>query len=157
MGSQEQSSAKIEPALSAVEQILGKFSSNGPNIVPLCASLPADLLTPTLAYLKLSNGSQAEYSFLFESAATTETIGRYSFVGASRLSLMEKSVFVLLMSCRSEKDIKNRTRLWPGGRSPSSSLGGTGTVSRGLHTVAQNATACRRRDRLHRLRLCAIF
>lgn len=27
--------------------------------------------------------SEAEYSFLFESAATTETIGRYSFIGAS--------------------------------------------------------------------------
>ncbi|KAI4139503.1 MAG: hypothetical protein LQ340_007995, partial [Diploschistes diacapsis] len=84
MGSHAQSTtAKIEPPLNRVREILSKFSKNGPNIVPLCASLPADLLTPTLAYLKLSKGAKAEYSFLFESAATTETIARYSFAGAS--------------------------------------------------------------------------
>ncbi|BCR83091.1 anthranilate synthase TRP2 [Aspergillus chevalieri] len=51
-----------------------------PNLLPLTASIPADLLTPTLAYLKISEKSKL--SFLYESAATTETIGRYSFVGA---------------------------------------------------------------------------
>ncbi|KAI9836131.1 MAG: anthranilate synthase component 1 [Thelocarpon superellum] len=54
-----------------------------PNLVPLCASIPADLLTPSLAYLKISAKSNSKLSFLFESAATTETIGRYSFVGAN--------------------------------------------------------------------------
>ena len=75
--------AKVEPPLYAVKEILSQFKKQGPNIVPLCATLPAELLTPTLAYLRISKAAEAEYSFLFESAATTETIGRYSFVGAS--------------------------------------------------------------------------
>ena len=33
----------------------------------------------------ISSRSNAKFSFLFESAATTETIGRYSFVGASAI------------------------------------------------------------------------
>ena len=91
MGSHERPpAANIQPSLDAVEKILNKFPENGPNIVPLCASLPADLLTPTLAYLKISDGGKPGFSFLFESAATTETIGRYSFVGASKQGIMLK-------------------------------------------------------------------
>ena len=95
----------IRPSLDEVQAILNDFKGQpkAPNLIPLCATLPADLLTPTSAYLKISDGyqqsidhgenyvdqfrSKAEYSFLFESAATTETIGRYSFVGASKYIL----------------------------------------------------------------------
>ncbi|MCJ1329391.1 hypothetical protein MMC10_006071 [Thelotrema lepadinum] len=90
MGSHERPpAANIQPSLDAVEKILNKFPENGPNIVPLCASLPADLLTPTLAYLKISDGGKPGFSFLFESAATTETIGRYSFVGANPTKVLK--------------------------------------------------------------------
>ncbi|SLM35878.1 anthranilate synthase component [Lasallia pustulata] len=74
----------VQPSLETVQQVLSssKGSPKAPNLVPLCASIPADLLTPSLAYLKVSAQSKSKQSFLFESAATTETIGRYSFVGA---------------------------------------------------------------------------
>ncbi|MCJ1367028.1 hypothetical protein MMC16_006160 [Acarospora aff. strigata] len=76
--------ASIQPSLEAAREILSstKDSSQAPNLVPLSASIPADLLTPSIAYLKVSAKSKLKLSFLFESAATTETIGRYSFVGA---------------------------------------------------------------------------
>jgi anthranilate synthase component I len=79
----------IQPTLEKVEDILSrsKSSINSPNRVPLCATIPADLLTPTLAYLKISANSQL--SFLYESAATTGTIGRYSFVGADPLKVLK--------------------------------------------------------------------
>ncbi|KAK2757666.1 anthranilate synthase component 1 [Arachnomyces sp. PD_36] len=74
--------ATIQPSLQKVRDVLAQ--SRGaefpPNLVPLSAYIPADLLTPTLAYLKIAASSRL--SFLYESAATTETIGRYSFVGA---------------------------------------------------------------------------
>ncbi|KAK2744031.1 anthranilate synthase component 1 [Myotisia sp. PD_48] len=74
--------ATVQPSIASVKDILAhsKSSPHPPNIVPITASIPADLLTPTLAYLKIAANSKR--SFLYESAATTETIGRYSFVGA---------------------------------------------------------------------------
>jgi anthranilate synthase component I len=79
----------IEPTLDRVEDVLSHFrsSTQAPNLVPLCASIPADLLTPTLAYLKVS--ARSKFSFLYESAATTGTIGRYSFVGADPLKVLK--------------------------------------------------------------------
>jgi anthranilate synthase component 1 len=46
----------IKPSLEAVETLLSKSKSSKypPNLVPLCAQIPADLLTPTLAYLRIS-------------------------------------------------------------------------------------------------------
>ncbi|KAF9888343.1 hypothetical protein FE257_008776 [Aspergillus nanangensis] len=72
----------IVPSLETASDVINqsKGSSYPPNLLPLTASIPADLLTPTLAYLKIAEKSKL--SFLYESAATTETIGRYSFVGA---------------------------------------------------------------------------
>jgi len=81
--------AQIQPSLEEVASILSKSTSSQypPNLVPLCAQIPADLFTPTQAYLKVSNGSKL--SFLYESAATTGTIGRYSFVGANPLKVLK--------------------------------------------------------------------
>ncbi|CEO59895.1 Putative Anthranilate synthase component I [Penicillium brasilianum] len=70
------------PSLETAREVISnsRKSQFPPNLMPVTASIPADLLTPTLAYLKLAENSRM--SFLYESAATTETIGRYSFVGA---------------------------------------------------------------------------
>ena len=81
--------AQIQPSLEEVTSILSRSKSSQfpPNLVPLCAQIPADLFTPTQAYLKVSEGSKL--SFLYESAATTGTIGRYSFVGANPLKVLK--------------------------------------------------------------------
>ncbi|KAF7713668.1 Anthranilate synthase component 1 [Penicillium ucsense] len=70
------------PSLETAREVISKSRNSAfpPNLLPITASIAADLLTPTLAYLKLAENSRM--SFLYESAATTETIGRYSFVGA---------------------------------------------------------------------------
>ncbi|KAJ5621792.1 ADC synthase [Penicillium herquei] len=70
------------PSLETAREVISKSRNSqfAPNLLPVTASIPADLLTPTLAYLKIAENSRL--SFLYESAATTETIGRYSFVGA---------------------------------------------------------------------------
>ncbi|PYI11554.1 anthranilate synthase component I [Aspergillus sclerotiicarbonarius CBS 121057] len=75
-------SVTIVPSLETANEVVAqtKGSAFPPNLLPLTTSIPADLLTPTLAYLKIAEKSKL--SFLYESAATTETIGRYSFVGA---------------------------------------------------------------------------
>ena len=87
MAHREQSD--IVPSLETVRVLLSKSSSSKhpPNLVPLCAQIPADLLTPTLAYLRIS--ADTDLSFLYESAATTGTIGRYSFVGANPLKVLK--------------------------------------------------------------------
>jgi anthranilate synthase component I len=79
----------IQPTIDQVENILfqSKSSNHPPNLVPLSASISADLLTPTLAYLKIS--ARSKLSFLYESAATTGTIGRYSFVSADPLKVLK--------------------------------------------------------------------
>lgn len=81
--------AEVSPTLEEVQAIIDKSQKapNPPNLVPLCASIPADLLNPTQAYLKISK--DAKLSFLYESAATTGTIGRYSFVGANPLQVFQ--------------------------------------------------------------------
>lgn len=59
-----------------------------PNLIPLCSSISSEFLTPSSIYLKVSTNSRSPYSFLFESAATTETIGRYSFIGTDPRSTL---------------------------------------------------------------------
>jgi anthranilate synthase component 1 len=49
------------------------------NVIPLCRDIPADLLTPVLAYLKIAPG--ARHPFLLESVEGGETVARYSFLG----------------------------------------------------------------------------
>ncbi|KAF2403245.1 anthranilate synthetase [Trichodelitschia bisporula] len=74
----------IQPPLETIRETLAADISapNPPNLVPICASLSAEFLTPSAIYLKVAANSNSKLSFLFESAATTETIGRYSFIGA---------------------------------------------------------------------------
>ncbi|CEQ39769.1 SPOSA6832_01327, partial [Sporobolomyces salmonicolor] len=53
------------------------------NCLPVWATLPADILTPVIAYLRLTDGAKGGESFLLESAVKGETAGRWSFVGAN--------------------------------------------------------------------------
>ncbi|GAA6060151.1 hypothetical protein JCM10212_001448 [Sporobolomyces blumeae] len=57
------------------------------NCLPVWATLPADVLTPVIAYLKLTDGAKAGESFLLESAVKGETAGRWSFVGANPMKV----------------------------------------------------------------------
>src|SRR5271169_5042246 len=51
------------------------------NLIPVFDVLPADLLTPVSAYLRIAPG--ARYSFLLESVEGGEKIARYTFAGAN--------------------------------------------------------------------------
>ncbi|CAN9367518.1 unnamed protein product [Alternaria alternata] len=74
----------VQPSLDTIREVLAAAvkSPNPPNLVPVFSSIPAEFLTASSIYLKISAKSKSKLSFLFESAATTETIGRYSFIGA---------------------------------------------------------------------------
>jgi anthranilate synthase component 1 len=57
------------------------------NLVPVWTSVPADLLTPVSAYMKLTRRRAARrakhgYSFLLESVEGGETIARYTYIGS---------------------------------------------------------------------------
>lgn len=49
----------IQPDLDVVVQVLQDLQNvdvlSRPNLIPVCATIPADVLTPTLAYLKISS------------------------------------------------------------------------------------------------------
>ncbi|KAK8170856.1 hypothetical protein BKA80DRAFT_258877 [Phyllosticta citrichinensis] len=49
----------IEPSLESVRDIVASYidSPNPPNLVPLCASISAEFLTPTSIYLKIASRS----------------------------------------------------------------------------------------------------
>ncbi|PLW55269.1 hypothetical protein PCANC_10542 [Puccinia coronata f. sp. avenae] len=70
------------------------------NCLPICVSLPADLLTPVAAYLKLTNGAQCRFeisssasdqtiegveSFLLESVVAGSHHTHYSFLGSNHM------------------------------------------------------------------------
>ena len=61
------------PSLKEVEDLAGQG-----NLVPVYRSINADLETPVSAYLKVA---RPPYSFLLESVAGGERLGRYSFIG----------------------------------------------------------------------------
>ena len=61
------------PSLEEVKSLAGQG-----NLVPVYRSINADLETPVSAYLKVA---RPPYSFLLESVAGGERIGRYSFIG----------------------------------------------------------------------------
>jgi len=50
------------------------------NLIPVCEVLPADLLTPVSAYLRLASDSPSN-AFLLESVEGGERLARYSFLG----------------------------------------------------------------------------
>ncbi|MDP6549009.1 MAG: anthranilate synthase component I [Dehalococcoidia bacterium] len=61
------------PSLEEVKALAGQG-----NLVPIYRSINADLETPVSAYLKVA---RPPYSFLLESVAGGEQLGRYSFIG----------------------------------------------------------------------------
>ncbi|KAI5776599.1 ADC synthase [Geopyxis carbonaria] len=76
---------KVQPDLARiqehVQQARAADPATAPNVVPLYASIPAEFMNPSGCYLKLAAQSKTKNSFLFESASSRETIGRYSFLG----------------------------------------------------------------------------
>ncbi|KIK46342.1 hypothetical protein CY34DRAFT_22062 [Suillus luteus UH-Slu-Lm8-n1] len=73
------------PTLAAVEQLIIREKRG--NCVPIFFQLPADLITPCMAYLRIAKDSK--YSFLLESVIAGENIARYSFVGADPLKVIK--------------------------------------------------------------------
>ncbi|KAJ3204383.1 hypothetical protein HDU82_005875 [Entophlyctis luteolus] len=51
--------------------------------IPVFRTVSSDLLTPVSAYLRLTCGASMPFSFLFESVAGGEKIGRFSLLGAA--------------------------------------------------------------------------
>ena len=74
--------------------------------MPVYVELPADLITPCMAYLRIAKDSR--YSFLLESVIAGENIARYSFIGAGGFCISEvyKSLkmFTLLRSLEGHQD-----------------------------------------------------
>ncbi|KAF8631423.1 hypothetical protein AX17_005100 [Amanita inopinata Kibby_2008] len=66
------------PSLETVEQLI--IGEKKGNCVPVYVELPADLITPCTAYLRIAKDSK--YSFLLESVLNGENVARYSFIGA---------------------------------------------------------------------------
>ncbi|SAM06501.1 hypothetical protein [Absidia glauca] len=77
-------SLKLQPSL---DQVKTMVAENQGNTIPIYAELDADFLTPVSAYLKVAD--KCDYSFLFESVAGGETIGRYSFIGSDPYKLLK--------------------------------------------------------------------
>ncbi|TFL07504.1 ADC synthase [Pterulicium gracile] len=66
------------PTLKDVERLI--IHEKKGNCVPVFVELPADLITPCMAYLRVAKDSK--YSFLLESVLGAESVARYSFIGA---------------------------------------------------------------------------
>ena len=62
-------------------------ATNQPNLVAIFATIPGYFVTPSAAYLKISQGSSR--SFLLESVVGGEQIGRYSWIGANPFHVIE--------------------------------------------------------------------
>jgi anthranilate synthase component 1 len=78
---------QIRPSLKEAENLL---TSNRGNCLPIYATLPADIITPVITYLRLTEGAQQGHaggSFLLESILEGSYQARYSFVGARTLRL----------------------------------------------------------------------
>ncbi|KAI0049704.1 anthranilate synthase component [Auriscalpium vulgare] len=72
------------PPYETVEQLI--FQEKRGNCVPVYVQLPADLITPVIAYLRISRNSK--YSFLLESVIAGENVARYSFIGADPFKVL---------------------------------------------------------------------
>ncbi|KAF9361924.1 hypothetical protein BGX34_006824 [Mortierella sp. NVP85] len=74
----------VKPSLEEVQEFI---KSGVGNTIPIFAEISADMLTPVMAYLKVSDG--CSYSFLLESIAGGEKIGRYSFIGSDPYKVLK--------------------------------------------------------------------
>ena len=54
--------------------------ARGGNVVPVCDTMRADLLTPVSAFLRLQRGAAGSHAFLLESVEGGEHLARYSFL-----------------------------------------------------------------------------
>ncbi|KAF7363289.1 hypothetical protein MSAN_00984100 [Mycena sanguinolenta] len=73
------------PSLETVERLINVEKQG--NCVPVYVELPADLLTPVMAYLRIAKDSK--YSFLLESVINGENVARYSFIGADPIKIIK--------------------------------------------------------------------
>ncbi|KAF8810152.1 anthranilate synthase component [Phlegmacium glaucopus] len=73
------------PSLATVEKLIVQEKRG--NCIPVFVELPADLITPCMAYLRISKDSK--YSFLLESVIAGENVARYSFIGADPLKVIK--------------------------------------------------------------------
>jgi anthranilate synthase component I len=55
--------------------------------------LPADLITPCMAYLRIAKDSK--YSFLLESVIAGENLGRYSFIGSGSSNAIARKYLLM--------------------------------------------------------------
>jgi anthranilate synthase component I len=77
---------EVQPEFSLFERIVSE-APNQPNIAPVFATIPGYFLTPSAAYLKISQG--CSQSFLLESVVGGDQIGRYSWIGADPYHVIE--------------------------------------------------------------------
>ncbi|KAF9036571.1 ADC synthase [Panaeolus papilionaceus] len=73
------------PPLSTIEKLV--IQEKRGNCVPIYVELPADLITPCMAYLRIAKDSK--YSFLLESVIGGENVARYSFIGSDPLKIIK--------------------------------------------------------------------
>ena len=93
------------PSLATVEQLV--IRERRGNCIPIFVQLPADLITPCMAYLRIAQGSK--YSFLLESVVAGENIARYSFVGAGE-SFLARATRTIRPLDRSIEDHQDRSQ-----------------------------------------------
>ncbi|KAF9211394.1 hypothetical protein BGZ59_008136 [Podila verticillata] len=74
----------VKPTLEEVQDFV---AAKAGNTIPIFAEIQADMLTPVMAYLKVSD--KCDYSFLLESIAGGEKIGRYSFIGSDPYKVLK--------------------------------------------------------------------
>lgn len=91
--------ANFTPLLPAFEEF--RPLAEGGRLVPIFTQLTSDFETPLAAYCRIRDG---EHSFLLESAESSETIGRYSFLGSSpRLVMTQRGKEVRIVEGARER------------------------------------------------------
>src|SRR5467141_1522534 len=83
----------IQPSFQEFERLAKRG-----NLIPVCDTFSADLLTPVSAYLRVAQG--ARYSFLLESVEGGEKIARYTFAGANPEELFRYANGACVMESR---------------------------------------------------------
>ena len=93
-----------------LKELLGRAAEQGATHVPIVRSVPADLLTPVSAFLKIA--AQEPESFLLESVEGGEHVGRYSYLGAR--PFMVATAAENGIEIRRGKKRERRSGAWPG-------------------------------------------